>query len=43
MQFDSFAALHAVGDFLEHKLNECGGCGSPQPDLLIGRLTLMRA
>jgi hypothetical protein len=25
-------------DFFEHKLNECGGLGSRQADLLIGRL-----
>jgi len=37
-QLDRFASFQTVGDFLEHKLNQCGAFGSRQPDLLIDRL-----
>ena len=38
-QLYRLATLQAVRDFFEHKLNECGGFGSRQADLLIDRLT----
>ena len=38
-QLYCFATLEAVRDFFEHKLNECGGFGSLQADLLTDRLT----
>ena len=37
-QLHRFASFQTVCDFLEHKLNECGGFDSRQPDFLIDRL-----